>query len=81
MAIARALVTGPRLLLADEPTGNLDSATSKQVLTLIHQLREPLGLTVVMVTHDPQVAAHADRAMHIIDGRMVESPILEQVRL
>ena len=70
VAIARALVTGPRLLLADEPTGNLDSATSQQVLSLIHQLRDHLGLTVMMVTHDPQVASHADRALHLMDGQL-----------
>ncbi|NLG98183.1 MAG: ABC transporter ATP-binding protein [Chloroflexi bacterium] len=75
VAIARALVTGPRILLADEPTGNLDSATSKQVLALIQQLREQLGLTVVMVTHDPRIASYADRSLHIIDGQLVESPV------
>ena len=74
VAIARALVSGPSLLLADEPTGNLDSATGKQVLTLIRQLREQLGLTVVMVTHDPQVAAYADRSLHLVDGRLTTSP-------
>jgi len=72
VAIARALVAGPRLLLADEPTGNLDSATSAQVLALIHDLRDELGLTVVMVTHDAQVAAHAGRQLHIRDGRLME---------
>ncbi len=73
VAIARALVNRPRLLLADEPTGNLDSATSKQVLSLIRQLREMLGLTVVMVTHDAQVAAAAGRILHIIDGRLASN--------
>jgi len=71
VAIARALVCGPSVLLADEPTGNLDSATSKQVLGLIRLLREQLGLTVVMVTHDPQVAAYADRRLHLVDGQLV----------
>lgn len=71
VAIARALVCGPEILLADEPTGNLDSATSKQVLDLIHQLRDQLSLTVIMVTHDPAVAARASRQMHIVDGRLV----------
>jgi putative ABC transport system ATP-binding protein len=70
VAIARALVTGPRVLLADEPTGNLDSTTSKQVLTLLQQLRTSMGLTIIMVTHDPTVAACADRCLHIMDGRL-----------
>ncbi len=76
VAIARALVGGPRLLLADEPTGNLDSATSKQVLTLIKGLRTQLGLTVVMVTHDAQVAAYADRRLHLVDGQLAEAPAM-----
>ncbi len=74
VAIARALVGGPRVLLADEPTGNLDSATSHQVLALIRQLREQLGLTVVMVTHDAQVAAYADRRLHLVDGQFTPAP-------
>ncbi|MEA4906273.1 MAG: ABC transporter ATP-binding protein [Anaerolineaceae bacterium] len=74
VAIARALVSGPRVLLADEPTGNLDSATSKQVLTLLKELRTQLNLTVVMVTHDPQVASWGDRRLHMIDGRLVDIP-------
>jgi putative ABC transport system ATP-binding protein len=72
VAIARALVGQPSLLLADEPTGNLDSATSKQVLGLIRILREQLGLTIIMVTHDSQVAAYADRRLHLVDGQFVE---------
>jgi putative ABC transport system ATP-binding protein len=71
VAMARALVTGPCLLLADEPTGNLDSAISKQVLGLIRLLRLQLGLTVIIVTHDPQVAAYADRRLHLVDGQLV----------
>jgi putative ABC transport system ATP-binding protein len=71
VAIARALVCGPDILLADEPTGNLDTTTSRQVLDLIHQLRNQLGLTVIMVTHDPATAARADRRLHIVDGRLV----------
>jgi putative ABC transport system ATP-binding protein len=72
VAIARALVCGPQILLADEPTGNLDTATSSQVLDLLHQLRNQLGLTLIMVTHDHAIAAHADRRLHIIDGRLVK---------
>jgi putative ABC transport system ATP-binding protein len=88
VAVARALVTGPRLLLADEPTGNLDSANSKQLMLLFQQLRKKFGLTIVMVTHDPSVAAYADRCIHILDGRISgfsplsanqQSPLMEQV--
>ncbi len=74
VAIARALVNGPCLLFADEPTGNLDSATSKQVLGLIRLLRMHMGLTVMMVTHDPQVASYADRRLHLVDGQLVTPP-------
>lgn len=72
VAIARALVNKPRLLLADEPTGNLDSATSKQIMAILKQLREQLGLTIIMVTHDPQIASYADRRLHVIDGKIQE---------
>ena len=73
VAIARALACGPEILLADEPTGNLDTATSKQVLELLRHLRNQLGLTIIMVTHDPAVAEHADRRLHIVDGRIVDA--------
>ena len=73
VAIARALVCSPEILLADEPTGNLDTTTSRQVLDLIHQLRNQLGLTVIMVTHDLAIAARADRGLHIVDGRLVDA--------
>jgi putative ABC transport system ATP-binding protein len=72
VAIARALVTQPALLLADEPTGNLDSVTGQRVLDLIARLRQELGLTVVMVTHDPAVARAADRELHLLDGQLVD---------
>ncbi len=68
VAIARALVTRPALLIADEPTGNLDSAAGSQVLELIAALRRELGFTVVVATHDREVAARADRELHIVDG-------------
>ena len=75
VAIARALVCSPRLLIADEPTGNLDTGTSTQVLDLLQQLRSHLGLTVVMATHDPAIAARADQRLHLVDGRFVEAPV------
>jgi putative ABC transport system ATP-binding protein len=72
VAIARALVTRPALLVADEPTGNLDSANGTQVLELIERLRRERRLTVVMATHDPAVAARADRTLHMVDGLLTE---------
>lgn len=71
VAIARALVTRPALLVADEPTGNLDSTTGQQVLDLFAELRAELGITVFVATHDPDVAARADRVLHMMDGLLV----------
>jgi putative ABC transport system ATP-binding protein len=68
VAIARALVCEPEAILCDEPTGNLDSATSQEVLALLRSLPEDGRRTVVMVTHDPGAAAHGDRLVHIRDG-------------
>jgi putative ABC transport system ATP-binding protein len=74
VAIARALVTEPALLLADEPTGTLDSATGAQVLDLFARLRADLGVTLLMATHDPAIAARAGRELHIVDGRLTDPP-------
>ena len=71
MAIARALVTNPRLLLADEPTGNLDSAAGAELLDVLRDLNAS-GLTVVLITHDPRVAAAADRVIQMTDGYIVD---------
>jgi ABC-type lipoprotein export system ATPase subunit len=68
VAIARALVNHPRLLLADEPTGALDSRTSVEILQLFEQLHEQSGLTMILVTHDANVASHAKRTIHVRDG-------------
>ena len=70
VAIARATILKPRILLADEPTGNLDSAAGAQVLNLIDSMHAS-GMTVVMVTHDPQVAVRADRVLLLEDGHVV----------
>jgi putative ABC transport system ATP-binding protein len=69
VALARATVMGPRVLLADEPTGNLDSASGRQVLDLLDRLNAQ-GLTLIVVTHDPAVARRADRALVLTDGRI-----------
>jgi putative ABC transport system ATP-binding protein len=71
VAVARAVARRPPLLLADEPTGNLDSATGKQIIELIVGLNRTLGSTLVLVTHDPALAAHADRLVTLRDGRVV----------
>jgi putative ABC transport system ATP-binding protein len=72
VAIARALVSRPSVLFADEPTGNLDSATSKEVLRVLRRSVDELGQTIVMVTHDASAAAMADRILFIADGRIVK---------
>ena len=70
VAIARALVMSPRLLLADEPTGNLDSVTSEEILRLLDQLHREHNLTMVVGTHSKAVADHLDRVVHMVDGRI-----------
>ncbi|HET9476297.1 MAG TPA: ABC transporter ATP-binding protein [Dehalococcoidia bacterium] len=73
VAIARALANDPPILLADEPTGRLDSVSGKRVLELIEELRIERGLTVVLVTHESNVAERADRVIRMLDGRVVEA--------
>lgn len=72
VAIARAIVTDPHLLLADEPTGNLDSVRSHEIMTLLDGLNRDRGITILMVTHEPEMAAYAHRVIHFLDGRVVD---------
>ena len=72
VAIARAIVNHPALLLADEPTGNLDSENSTAVLGILRDLNERLGQTILMITHDPDAAAYGHRMVRMRDGRMIE---------
>jgi len=81
VAIARALVTDPALILADEPTGNLDAASAQDVLTMLQRLNKEFGKTIVMVTHDPHAAKFASKARHLEKGELLPegTPILEMV--
>ena len=72
VGVARALVVDPKIIFADEPTGNLDSHTSEEVMELMQQVVKKQGKTLVMVTHDDHLAAYADRIFHIIDGKIVK---------
>jgi putative ABC transport system ATP-binding protein len=72
VAIARALISTPSLLLADEPTGNLDSQHASEILALLARLRQESGMTIVLATHDPQIAARCDRLIRLRDGALVD---------
>lgn len=75
VAIARALVNNPSLILADEPTGNLDSKTGEIVLSTFQKLNETKNCAVILITHERYVAEHADRIIHILDGKIVEDEL------
>lgn len=72
VAIARAVVTDPKLVLADEPTGNLDSRNSEAVLQMLKELHDELGQTIIMITHNPDAAAYAERIVQMKDGQILE---------
>jgi putative ABC transport system ATP-binding protein len=71
VAIARALVTTPSLLLADEPTGNLDTESSREIMTILDRLNREEGITIILVTHEPDIAAYAAREIVIKDGQVL----------
>jgi putative ABC transport system ATP-binding protein len=78
VAIARAMVTDPEVLLADEPTGNLDTKTSREIMELVTSLNRDQGITVIMVTHETDIAAYADRLIRFVDGKVEsDAPRLE----
>ena len=74
VAIARALVNDPSIILADEPTGNLDTKTGDEIMKIFEDLNRD-GRTIIMITHDPEIAAHADRIVHVKDGLLVDEDV------
>ena len=73
IAIARALINQPRIILADEPTGNLDSENSRRVIDLLKQTTNEYGMTLLMVTHDADIAKQANHCIHLVDGRIQQN--------
>ncbi|HEX9801654.1 MAG TPA: ATP-binding cassette domain-containing protein, partial [Gammaproteobacteria bacterium] len=73
VAIARAIVTRPALLLADEPTGNLDTARGHEIMELLTSFNREFGITIVMVTHEAEIAAYAERTLRFVDGLLADA--------
>ncbi|MGC8958840.1 MAG: ABC transporter ATP-binding protein [Chloroflexia bacterium] len=80
VAIARALVTDPAIILADEPTGNLDSASGEEIMAIFQRLNRERGITVVFVTHDRTIAEHTRRILHLHDGQLIREETVSQPR-
>jgi putative ABC transport system ATP-binding protein len=78
VAVARALVTNPSFLLMDEPTGNLDSVTASEIMDLVDVVNRDLGMTVIVVTHDPDVSNRARRKIRLVDGRIASDEVNHQ---
>jgi len=78
VAIARALVNRPKLIFADEPTGNLDSQTSREILETFRELNKKEGITIILVTHDPAVVNHTERVIRIADGKIVSDSSVQK---
>ena len=78
VAIARALINNPSIILADEPTGNLDSKSGAEVMALLQRLNREQGITVVLVTHDPTIAQHTNRIVHLYDGHITQNETVAQ---
>jgi putative ABC transport system ATP-binding protein len=81
VAIARALVTGPSIILADEPTGNLDTRSSEEIMAIFQRLNREQGITVIFVTHEPDIAAHTRRNIRIRDGRIQSDDVVANPRV
>ena len=77
VGISRALATNPSILLADEPTGNLDSSSTEEIMKLIEELNQTQNITVVLVTHENEIAERAKRSVHIVDGKIVNDVLIE----
>jgi len=80
VAIARALVTSPAIIMADEPTGNLDSKSSVEIMSIFQHLNEDKGITIIFVTHEPDIAAHTRRVVRLADGVIVEDRLIANPR-
>ena len=78
VAIARALANDPKFLLMDEPTGNIDSKTAKEIIDLVKRLNEEKSATIIVVTHDQQIASHAKRTLQMLDGLIIEERVNEK---